>query len=291
LNVDAGFHLPLISRIRHIDFSRHALLLLMLALSSCGLGKHPLKPVMTADVKHIEMAGLDVNHILLIRRLNPLFAVMGSSGMVLDAAMVARHAAKYKKRAGPVNQMCIKLFAQTLAQALRERGYEVGLSQKLYWDYYKKRNKQILDRSDAIFRIKLKQMGFWSPGLIHPFAPSVFVQAELIDPVSREVLYSDRFAMGMDAASLKLMALGYGKATALPNPDPSASYQSFSELLEKADQSREALLNVVKLAARRIAKGFRNLKTNRPPAFEPRLFKKMPGVPLSTDLGRKSSTY
>jgi len=152
---------------------------MILATCSCGLAKHPLKPVMTASVKKIEMASLEVNHILLIRRLNPLFAVMGSFGMLLDAVVVAKHAYKYEKRAGPVNQM-----------------------------------------------------GFWSPGLRRPFVPSVFVQAELIDPLSRD-----------------------------------------------------ALLHVITLAARRIANGFHR----KQPAFDPQLLQWMPEIPLSTSLRLKTA--
>jgi len=80
--------------------------------------------------------------------------------------VVASHAYEYEKRAGPVNQMSIEMFTQTLAQELRHCGYKVGLSQKWYWDYYKKRQKPILDRTDVILRIKLKQMGSWSPGFM-----------------------------------------------------------------------------------------------------------------------------
>jgi len=268
-------------------FLRVILLLLLPVLGSCA--RHPLVPDLKAEVQHIEMARLEVNHILLIRQLNPLFAVMGSSGLLLDAAVVAGHARKYKKRAGAVNQMCIDLFTQTLAKALRDRGYEIGLSRNRYWDYYKKRQKPILDRTDAIFRIKLKQMGFWSPGLRHPFSPSVFVLAELIEPRSREILYSDRFAVGLDVASLKLMALKYGKASALPIPDPSATYNSFAELLEKSDQSREALLKVITLAARRIATGFQRKNTDRVSVFNPRLLMDMPEIPVSTSMEGKTS--
>jgi len=262
-------------------FSRSALLLLPLFMCSCGLAKIPLKPVLTADVKTIELAKLEVNHILLIRRLNPVFAIMGSSGLVLDAVIVADHAYEYEKRAGPVNKMCIELFAQILSQELSGRGYTVGLTQKDYWDYYKKGQKKILQRSDAIFRIKLKQMGFWSKGLSAPFMPSLFVQAELIDPVSREVLYSDRFAMGLDTGTLKIMALGYGETSILPVGNLDASYQNFSDLLEKPEQSRAALLEVVALAARHIAKGFRNFTSVGQPVFNPRPFRKMPKIPLS----------
>jgi len=270
-------------------FFRSSLLLLPVFLCSCGLAKIPLKPELTTDVKTIELAKLEVNHILLIRRLNPVFAIMGSSGLVLDAVIVADHAHEYEKRAGPVNKMCIELFAQTLSQELSGKGYKIGLTQKNYWDYYKKGQKKILQRTDAIFRIKLKQMGFWSKGLSAPFMPSLFVQAELIDPVSREVLYSDRFAMGLDISTLKIMALGYGETSILP-VESTASYQNFSDLLEKPEQSRAALLEIVALAARRIGKGFRSLTSVSQPVFNPRPFRKMPKIPLSTSMGSENQS-
>jgi len=263
-------------------FFRSAVLLATVLLCSCGLAKLPLKPVLTADVKTIELAQLETDNILLIRRLNPVFAVMGSSGLLLDAVMVADHAHKYEKRAGQVHDMCTNLFAQTLAEALTDRGYKVGLSQKAYWDYYKKNQKKILDRTDAIFRIKLKQMGFWSKGLSSPFLPSIFVQAELIDPVSRNVLYSNRFAMGLDAGTLKMMSLGHGEASFLPEADPDAAYQDFSDLLDESEQSRDALLKIVTLAARHIAKGFRSLKSGRQSVFNPVSYKGLPKIPLSS---------
>jgi len=269
-------------------FLRSALLLVPVFLCSCGLAKIPLKPVLTADVKTIELAKLEANHILLIRRLNPIFAVMGSSGMLLDAVLVADHAHEYEKRAGPVNQMCMDLFTQTLAQELSNRGYKVGLSQKKYWDYYKKNQHEILVRTDAILRITLKQMGFWSKGLRAPFLPSLFIQAELIDPVSRAVLYSDRFAMGLDAGTLKVMALGYGEISTFP-VDSTIAYQNFSDLLEKPEQSRKALLQVMVLAARHVAKGFRSLTSASQPVFNPRLFKVMPKIPLSDTIKLKIS--
>jgi len=263
---------------------RTPLFLLPVLLCSCGLAKIPLQPVLAADVNTIELARLEVNGVLLIRRLNPVFAVMGSSGMVLDAVMVANHAYEYEKVAGPVNKMCIDMFTQTLAQELTDRGYQLGLSQQPYWDYYKKSGKDILARTDAIFRIKLKQMGFWSKGLSSPFVPSLFVQAELIDPVSRSVLYSDRFSMGLDAGTLKIMALGYGKAAVLSGSDSTVAYQNFSDLLKHPEQSRAALLAVVAQAARHIARGFRNVKPVSPSVFNPEPFTSMPNIPLSTTI-------
>ena len=263
-------------------FFRSTVLLATVLLCSCGLAKLPLKPVLTADVKSIELAKLETDNILLIRRLNPLFAVMGSSGLLLDAVMVADHAHEYEKRAGQVHDMCTNLFVQTLVEALTDRGYKVGLSQKAYWDYYKKNQKKILDRTDTIFRIKLKQMGFWSKGLSSPFLPSIFVQAELIEPVSRNVLYSDRFAMGLDAGALQMMSLSHGEVSLLPGADPDAVYQNFSDLLDDAEQSREALLKIVKMAARHIAKGFRGLKSGSQPVLNPVPYRGLPEIPLSS---------
>jgi len=257
------------------------LVVLVSLLCSCGLTKPPLKPTLTADVKRIELAKLDANHIVLIRRLNPLFAVMGSSGMVLDAAVVANHAYSYEKRAGPVNQQCLELFTKTLAEELTLRGYHVGLSRLDYWQYYRKKQQALLARTDGVLRIVIKQMGFWSKGLTKPFLPSIYVQAELIDPVSREVLYSDRFAMGLDKGSLQVMSLGFGKTRSLPLPDPDAHYAKFADLLEQAEQSRKALLRVVALSAREIAAGFRAIGAG---GFDPELFEDLPDLPESASM-------
>jgi len=265
-------------------FLRGSVLLFAVFLCSCGLAKVPLMPVLSADVKSIELAKIEVAHVLLIRRLNPIFAIMGSSGMVLDAVIVADHAHEYEKRAGSVNKMCINMFTQTLAQELTGRGYKIGLSQKAYWDYYKKSQKETLTRSDAILRIKIKQMGFWSKSLRAPFVPSLFVQAELIEPINRKVLYSDRFAVGLDAATLKIMALGFGKTAMLPVLDSTATYHDFSDLLEQPEQSRESLLAVVAQAARYIAKGFHRLKPASQLVYDPRLFNRMPEMPLSESI-------
>ena len=254
----------------------------MLALlGSCGLSKPPLQPILSADVKRIELAALDVNHIVLIRRLNPLFAIMGSSGMVLDAALVANHAYRYEKRAGAVADQCFDLFIGTLTEELTRRGYHVGHSQLDYWQYYRKKNKHLLANTDAILRVEIKQMGFWSKGLSKPFRPSIFVQAELIDPGTRSVLYSDRFAMGLDQGSLQVMSLGFGETRLLPDPDPGARFSKFTDLIERAPQSREALLKIVALSAREIAKGFSAPGSVATDHFEPQLFWDLPAVPES----------
>jgi len=260
-------------------------LLVPVFLCSCGAVKKPLTLAMSAHVKTIELARIEVADTLVIRRLNPVFAIMGSSGMVLDSVLLLDHAYEYKKRAGSVNKMCVAMFTQTLAQELTGRGYQLGLSQQAYWDYYKKSQKEILARTDAIFRIRFKQMGFWSRSLRAPFVPSLLVQAELIDPVSRNVLYASRFAMGLDVATLKIVALGSDRITLLPEPDSNAVYQDFSDLLKHPEQSREALLAVVAQAAHYIAKGFRNLKPAHQPVFVPRTFDQMPKMPRSDVIG------
>ncbi len=261
-----------------------AALLMLALLCSCGLSKPPLQRTLTTDVKRIELAALDVNHIILIRRLNPLFAVMGSSGMVLDAAVVANHAYSYEKRAGAVSEQSLDLFIRTLTDELARRGYHVGQSQLDYWQYYRKKKQGLLAKTDAILRIGIKQMGFWSKGLTKPFRPSIFVQAELIEPGSRAVLYSDRFAMGLDKGSLQVMSLGFGETRMLPDPDPDARFPKFSDLLEHAPQSREALLKIVSLSAREIAKGFSAPVDSASDLFEPQLFGDLPAVPGSKNL-------
>ncbi len=265
------------SGVQRVAVVRRAVLLPLALLCACGLVKQPLQPELQADVNRIDLARLEVDHILLIRRLNPVFAVMGSSGMVLDTMVVAKNAYDYKQSAGPVYEQCLQLFADTLAQALQQRGYSVGTSQLDYWSYYKQQQRSLLRRTDAILRIQLKQMGFWSGSLRRPFKPSLFVQAELIDPKSRHVLYSDRFAIGMDLASLRLMELNVGRTNALESPRSPLVYHDFSDLVKHAEQSRNDLFRVVALAARHVAAGFRIRAGGKLPPFDPQLYRQMPG--------------
>jgi len=242
--------------------------------------KAPLKPQLTQDVKIIEIAKIEVDKSLLIRRVNPFFIAMGTSGLMMDAIAVASNAYRYKQRAGAVHRMCVSLFEQTLMQSLSHKGFQANLSDKKYWDYFKPSQKHLRETVDGILRIRLKQMGFWSEAEGDGYFPSVLVRVELIDPLSRDVLYSDQFSMGIDLKSVEMMAAVYGQIHRLPLDDRFSGYKNFKTLLGSPKQSRDDLLKVMTLAVQRIIRGMQKPKSSTLFAFESKGTQDMPGVPF-----------
>ncbi|MBL4774506.1 MAG: hypothetical protein JKY87_00400 [Mariprofundus sp.] len=262
-------------------------LMLMLMLCSCGATKVPFQPHLTHDVKSIEVAKIEVDRLLLIKRVNPLFLVMGSSGMVMDALVVARHASKYEERAGAVHQMSVNLFKKTLMQSLAQLGFQAHSSDKRFWDYFKPSQKYLRQTTDAILHIRLNQLGFWSSGIKEGYFPSLVVTAKLIDPVSREVLYSDRFAIGVDFTSVEMMGVTGGKAHILPLQGHFSPYKDFKTLLDNPEKSRDDLFKVIAFAVSQIMQGLEKPKLPSLLVFDPSLIKVMPSLPLSTQMQEK----
>ncbi|NWF36063.1 SH3 domain-containing protein [Mariprofundus sp. KV] len=232
-----------------------SLCLVILALCSCAAVKKPLQPVLESRVNHIEIAKVETGKVLMIQQVNPVILAMGSSGLLLDTAIVAQRANEYKQSAGEVNQMATSVFEESLLKNLSKKGIKAKSQKKYYWDYYKGEQKEATKKIDAILRVELKNLGFWSKSILDPYMPSVFVLAELIDPATREVLYSDRFTMGIDITSLQVMKFLYGDINIVPNLRKTPSYDSFDKLLKNPEQSRKALLRTVAAAARHMAKG------------------------------------
>ena len=258
------------------------LLASLVMLSSCGAAMVPLKPHLVHDVRTIEVAKIEAGQSLLIRRVNPLFLAMGSSGLVVDAVVVASHASRYEERAGPVHQMCLEVFEKTLMQSLTVQGFQVNSSDKKFWDYFKASQKPLRESTDGLLHIRLQQMGFWSKAIDDGYFPSLMVVVEMIDPVSREVLYSDRFSMGIDLTSVRVMDVAYGQSNMLQLGQDFTSYRNFKTLLSQAEESRDDLLRVVARAARHIGDGLRRPKTSPLRFFSPELIKSMPSMPMST---------
>jgi len=260
------------------------LLVLLLMLSSCGAGMVPLKPHLVHDVRTIEVAKIEAGRSLLVRRVNPLFLVMGSSGLMADAVVVATNASRYEKRAGPVHQMCIEMFEKTLMQSLAAQGFQANSSDKRFWGYFKPSQKSLRESTDGLLHIRLQQMGFWSKAIDDGYYPSLMVVVEMIDPVSREVLYSDRFSMGIDLTSVRMMDVAHGPSNMLPLGQGFSPYKNINTLLNHAEESRDDLLRVVSRAARHISHGLRRPKSSPMLAFSPELIKRMPSMPTSTQV-------
>ena len=238
-----------------------------------------MHPVLTTAVHSIEFASLETDKILMIRQLNPVFMVMGSTGMLLDNLVVEQNSINYEAEAGPVHAACMRIFKSTLMREISSLGYSVHASGKKYWDYYKPSQKKLRKQTDGILRIRFKQVGFIAKGLQSDYVPSAYVSAELIDPDTRKVLYSDRFAIGIDDSIIKMAAMSEGEIGSFILPAPAVSYENMKDLLAHPQESRNALMQISALAARRVAEGLRRKNAPTLVVFEPEIINRPPFMP------------
>ncbi|WP_238701828.1 hypothetical protein [Mariprofundus erugo] len=259
--------------------SRSLLTVLLALLASCGLAKGDLHPVLKHVVNTVEIAEVEGDGILVIRQVNPVFLVMGSSGMVLDAVLISKNHERYEERAGAVYQQCMNTFRDTLAREIGGMGYAVHAGDVKYWDYFKPSQKGLRDHADAILRIRFKQLGFFSMGLRSDFIPSAYVFAELIQPETREVLYSDRFTVGLDESIVKIAALAEGEIRPLLVPGADVAYADLKDVLDHPQQSRMALLSIAEAAARHVAEGMQGRRAPTLMVYQPELNSHLSSLP------------
>ncbi len=227
--------------------------LLLLALSACAQMHPPLQTRLQHPLHHIDVAALEFDNELRIRRLSPMVLLMGSSGLVMDNLVVAAQGYEYRKKVGDVGMECAKVFKSTLIHHLRQSGYQVHDRHERYWDYFKPSRKAIRDGTDAILRIKMEQVGFWANGLEQPYRASALVMAEMIDPRSRKTLYRNRFVIGLSKKDVHVLKDFIGTTELVERGSNAPSFENFDALLARGEESRFDLLNVVALAARKIS--------------------------------------
>lgn len=230
---------------------------LLLFLSGCAKMHPPLQTVLKKDIRHIDVAALEFDHKLRIRRFTPLLLLMGSSGMLLENFIVATQGYQYAEKAGNVGLECSKAFKSTLIHRLQQAGYIVHDRNERYKDYFKSSRKAIREQTDAILRIKMKQIGFWSDGVGHDYHASALILAELIEPAGRNVIYRNRFVIGISPKNAKLLKEYFGETELVTRSDKIPSFRNFKTLLANPEESRFDLLNVMAMAARKISNDLR----------------------------------
>jgi len=242
-----------------MKFLRALLLASSLFLISCAAMHDPLQTQLREEIQTIEIAQIEFDEMLRIRRTNPLYLLVGSSGAaVLDTGFVLVQAAKYREKAGDIGRACAKRFKQTLTHQLTRNGYQIKESGLPYWDYFKPRNKSLRKSSDAILRIRLEQVGFWSSGVRTPYTASVIAIAEMVDSKSRKLLYRERLSIGISKKELKILAVYLGNVSNIERPANKPTFRNFRDLLANPESSSSDLIHVVDKAALHISRGLRN---------------------------------
>ncbi len=235
------------------------LLISSLFLVSCAAMHDPLKTQLRDEIQTIELAEIEFDEMLRIRRTNPLYLLMGSSGTaIVDTGFVLVQASEYKEKAGDIGKACAQQFKQTLMQQLTRNGYTINESGLRYWDYFKPRHSELRKSSDAILRIQLEQVGFWSSGIRTPYSASVIAIAEMIDSKTRKLLYRDRLSIGISEKELKILETYLGSLSHIRRPSNKPTFNNFRDLLANPETSSSDLIHVVKKTALHIGRGLKN---------------------------------
>lgn len=226
---------------------------LLLLMTACASMHEPLQSRVPSSTNIIDVAAIEVDAEIKIRRLSVL-SVLGSSGLVLDNALMVAQREEYQKKAGEVGKEAVARFKESLLSQLKSSGYVIRDSGISYWDYYKGKHGKLRQSSGGILRIQLKHVGFWSNSMNNPYQPSVIAIAELIDPESRKTLYRDRFAIGFNKKEMKMFSAYFGEVKVVRG-DAEAAYEHFRDLVAAPEESREALLKTAETAATILADG------------------------------------
>ena len=166
---------------------RLSLCLALLTLCSCGVVKKPLQPVLEKRVQNIEIAKIEIGKVLMIQQVNPVILAMGSSGLLLDTAIVAQRAYEYRQSAGPVNELCAEMFEKSLLKALAQKRIKANAEGKRYWDYYKGAKNEKSKKIGATPRVVFKTLAFGSSSLRdHKRQPVLDMKGLLIQSMGRD---------------------------------------------------------------------------------------------------------
>ncbi|MDX8394842.1 MAG: hypothetical protein R8K22_00335 [Mariprofundaceae bacterium] len=223
-----------------------------LMLSSCALHNKPLQTRIHTGNNIIDVAKLEIDSDIKIRRFNLLFGLMGSSGMLLENAAMMVNRDKYQKKAGLTGKQCSQAFQAMLIKKLKATGYSVRDTNISYWDYYKQRNNELRQTSGGLLRIRLKQVGFWASGIRSPYVPSIIAFVELIEPRSRKILYRTRFAIGFKETEQKIFSYAIGHFKLVNHPETQPLYKDMHDLLDNISASQGYLLRTMEFAASHI---------------------------------------
>jgi len=244
--------------------------LAFLSLTGCiAVPKQAFDPVKHNNIHTIGITNIEYNQKVGIRRFNPLFIIIGSSGLVMQALAQEEKSSRYMARIGDFPQQCAQVIRRQLQHDLISRGYVVVQTDKDFWPTMKQVQKQALPALDALLRIKVKRIGFRAGGAYAPYRPSIMLSAKLIDIRSRKVLYEDTIAIGYKPSDMRM--------TILKLPSGKQTYPTLNSLLADAETSTQGIVRAMHIAVGQIATDLKQpadtlpflAESNEAPHFQP----------------------
>ncbi len=227
----------------------HRLLLVVAALlmTACiAVPKQRFDARAHPEIRTLGIADIEYNHRISIRRNNPVFALIGISGLLVQQWMMEKISRHYESRVGDSLAMaCEASVMKGLRRNLKKSGFKVRMLHIGFWQAIKLAHAHRLRGVDAVLRVRIKQLGFRAGSITAPLSPSLIVTASLVEPRSKEILYTNTVAMGYNPRTSHMTVL---------KQRGSHSYPDFKALLAHARESRNDLLAALDLASDHIAR-------------------------------------
>jgi len=221
-------------------------LLVAVCLEGCVsvLPKHAFDADGRAEIRTIAITTIENPRGLTIRRYNPVYAIIGTSGILMQQAAMAQKSAHYKDRVGDLIPQSNHFLLDALQSGLTEQGYKVHTLDIGFWQSMKLLHAHQLPAVDALLRVKIERLGFRAGSISAPYQPSLVVSVQLIRAdISRKILYEDTLSIGYKATYHMTMLNDNGQ---------DYSYPHLSDLMEHALQSKSGLFIALRHAADRI---------------------------------------
>lgn len=235
--------MPIISR--RLPFSALCLLLAGLSLAGCiAVPKQAFDPAAHRNIHSIALANIEFDGKITIKRYNPLFILIGSSGYLMQNMAQEERTARYMSRIGNFPTHCETAIRRQLLDNLTRQGYEVREIGMDFWPAMKAARAHQLPGVDAILRIRVVSLGYRANGASVPYQPSVRITAKMVDLVSRETLYEDTVAIGYKPSDMRMSILKL--------PSNTYHYPKLNHLLMDAGHSTTGIMQAMNTVVGRI---------------------------------------
>jgi len=226
------------------------LLLASLCLQGCAsLSKQAFDSKHHPDIHNIVISKIEFEQKITLRRYNPIYAIIGVSGLITEQLAMEQKSARYKARVGDVVPECKAFILQQIVSGLQAQGYHVETVKTGYWQTLKRLHTAQLADADAIMRVRIKRLGFRAESINAAYQPSIMLSVELIETGSRKVLYKKDLGIGYKPSGYRLTSIEYDRSQ--------YTYPSLINLLQHAKESKQGIFIALSHTAEQITHDLR----------------------------------
>ncbi|MBF0282749.1 MAG: hypothetical protein HQM07_09315, partial [Zetaproteobacteria bacterium] len=211
-------------------------------------------------IAHIAIANIDYDYKIDIRQENALFMMLGSTGMMLKQVAMESNKQSYMAENEALGQECALRLRQLLRQQLRSHGYQVHESNMDYWHTMRYLHQAKVEqanpkrRVDAVLRVQIKHLGYWSSSYDHPYQPAAMLVVSLVSPINKKIFFSKNIAIADTKSAAYTQIINKQWVDLLSGKIPEKFiYHNVYHLLDHAQQSSHGLHHIIHIAAKHIS--------------------------------------